>query len=109
MGIVYQDFSPKPAYLAYATLTRVLQGKRFIGPVEAPSGVLAYRFKPAAGEVGETIAIWSPLQDATVELAAAAQQVSGINGMGEQMGLQVEGGKVRLKLRKGAPVYLVYR
>ena len=51
MGIVYNDFSPKPAYLAYATLTRVLRGKRLVGPVSAPQGVLAFSFKPTAGRV----------------------------------------------------------
>jgi hypothetical protein len=68
MGIVHSDFSPKPAYLAYATLTRVLRGKRLVGPVPAPQGVLAFNFKPTGVNSGETIALWSPLADARVEL-----------------------------------------
>ena len=106
MGIVYNDFSPKPAYLAYATLTRVLRGKRLVGPVSAPQGVLAYRFKPTAGGSGETIALWSPQADAVVELPIAGAQVTRINGIGEQSELEVQGGRVRVGLKKGAPVYL---
>jgi len=108
MGIVYNDFTPKPAYLAYATLTRVLRGKRLVGPVPAPQGVLAFNFKPTAGSSGETIALWSPQADARVELPTTAQRVTHINGVGEQRELQVQGGKVSIELKKGTPVYLLY-
>jgi hypothetical protein len=109
MGIVYNDFSPKPAYLAYATLTRVLRGKRLVGPVSAPQGVLAFSFKPTARGSGETIAIWSLQADALVELSTAAERVTRINGIGEQSELQVKAGKVSVGLKKGAPVYLIVR
>ena len=108
MGIVYNDFTPKPAYLAYATLTRVLRGKRLVGPVPAPQGVLAFNFKPTAGSSGETIALWSPQADVRVELPSPAQWVTHINGVGEHRELQVQGGKVSIELKKGAPVYLLY-
>jgi len=108
MGIVYNDFSPKPAYLAYATLTRVLRGKRLVGPVSAAQGVLAFSFKPTAPGSGETIAIWSPQADSLVELPIAAERVTRINGIGEQSGLQVRAGKVSVDLKKGAPVYLSF-
>ena len=109
MGIVYNDFSPKPAYLAYATLTRAIRGKRLAGPVTAPPGVLAFSFKPTARGSGETIAIWSLQADALVELSTAAQRVTRINGIGEQSELQVKAGKVSVGLKKGAPVYLIVR
>jgi hypothetical protein len=109
MGIVYSDFSPKPAYLAYATLTRVLRGKRLVGPVSAPQGVLAFKFKPAAGGSGETLALWSPQADAFVEFPTSAERVTRINGIGEQSELQVQAGMVRVSLKKGAPVYLGVR
>jgi hypothetical protein len=108
MGIVYNDFTPKPAYLAYATLTRVLRGKRLVGPVPAPQGVLAFDFKPTAGNSGETIAFWSPQADAQVEFPTPAQRVTRINGVGEQSELQAQAGKVSIELKKGAPVYLLY-
>jgi hypothetical protein len=106
MGIINNDFSRKPAYLAYATLTRVLRGKRLVGPVPAPQGVLAFRFKPTAGGSGETIVLWSPQADALVELPAAAERITRINGIGEQSELQVQAGRASVGLKKGAPVYL---
>jgi hypothetical protein len=109
MGIVYNDFSPKPAYLAYATLTRVLRGKRLVGSVSAPPGVLAFSFKPRGGGSGETITIWSPQADAQAELPVAAGRVIRINGVGERSELQVQAGKVKVNLKKGAPVYLGVR
>ena len=108
MGIVYQDFRPKPAYLAYQTLTRVLRGKRVIGPVPAPPGVLAFNFKPTAGGSGETIALWSPQADAQVELPTTAERFNRINGIGEKSELQAHAGKLSVALKPGAPVYLVY-
>ena len=103
MGIIYNDFSPKPAYLAYATLTRVLRGKRLVGAVSAPPGVLAFSFKPTAGGSVETIAVWSPQADALVELPTAADRVTRINGIGEKSELQVSAGKVSVNLKKARP------
>ncbi len=107
MGIVYNDFRPKPAYLAYATLTRVLRGKRLVGPVPAPRGVLAFNFKPRAGGSGETIALWSPQSDARVELPCRTQGVIRVNGIGEERALAVEASKVSIELKAGAPAYLI--
>ena len=109
MGIVYNDFSPKPACLAYATLTRALRGQQLVGPVPVPSGVLAYRFKPKAGGAGETIALWSPQVDTLLSLPTTAMRVTRINGVGEQSELQVQAGRVSLELRRGAPAYLRFQ
>ncbi len=108
LGIVYSDFSPKPAYIAYATLTRVLRGKWLVGPVPAPQGVLAFNFKPARGGSGETIALWSPQADALVEIPTTARRVTRVNGVGEQSELEVQAGRLSVELKKGAPVYLLY-
>ena len=106
MGIVHHDFTPKPAYVAYATLTRLLRGQRVAGPVPAPPGVLAFSFKPAAGGPGETIVVWSPQADAVVELPITGTSATRINGVGEQSELPVLAGKLSLALKKGAPLYL---
>jgi hypothetical protein len=108
MGIVEQDFSPKPAYLAFATLTQVLRGKGLAGAVSVPQGVLAFSFKPFAGGSGQTIALWSPQTDTLVELPTTAERVTRINGIGERSEVRPEAGKVRVELRSGAPVYLLY-
>lgn len=106
LGIMRQDFSPKPAYVAYATLARVLRGLRLEGPVTVPQGVLGFRFKPIAGGVGETIVLWSPQADAVVRLSVTGVGVTRVNGVGEQSVLRVVDGKASIALRKGAPVYL---
>jgi hypothetical protein len=107
MGIVYNDFRPKPAYVAYATLTHLLRGKRLFGPIPAPQGVLAFNFRPAAGSSGETIALWSPQADTRVELPSTAQQITRINGIGEESKLKVQFGKLIVDLKKGTPIYLL--
>lgn len=109
MGIVYSDFRPKPAYRAYATLTRVLRGKGVVEPVPVPPGVLAFKFSDRPGGSGQTIAVWSPQSDARVEIPVVGPRVTRVNGVGESGGLEVVGGKVGLELKRGAPVYLLVR
>lgn len=106
MGIIYQDFTPKPAYLAYATLTRMLRGQRLAGPVPAPPGVLAFRFRPTDGGPGETLAVWSPAADAALSLPTTAKQARRVNTLGEESSLPSAEGQVKLQLQRGAPVYL---
>ena len=106
MGIVYGDFRPKPAYVAFATLTRALNGKKLTGPVAAPAGVFAFRFKAAAGDPAEVIAAWSPLADVRVALRVAGSAVVLVNGVGERTELRPVNGQVSVDLKKGAPVYL---
>jgi hypothetical protein len=109
LGIIRHNFSPKPAYLAYATLTRALEGRRLAGAVTAPRGVLGFRFKPLTGDSGDTIALWSPEVDAQVELVVPASGATRINGVGERTELPVQDGKVNVLLRRGAPVYVQFR
>lgn len=100
MGILRRDFTPKPAYWAYATLTRVLESRQLVGPVDAGDGVLAYRF---AGH-GSTIALWSPEGDrvATLLLKSGAKLV---NTIGEESSLPP--GNARIELHGSAPVYVI--
>jgi hypothetical protein len=103
LGIVYRDFRPKPSYAAFSTLARVLSGKRLAGTVAAPEGVFAYRFE---GE-GTTYALWSPKADAEAVLDTGARAVSVVNTVGETREARAERGKLRVRLRSGAPVYVV--
>ncbi len=48
--------TPKPAYVAYATMTRALTGADFVARDEAPDGVYSYTF---AGEEGEVRVMWA--------------------------------------------------
>jgi len=107
MGIMTQDFRPKPAYAAYAALTGVLEGKRLVGRVVAAPGVLAFRFQRPDGG-GETIAAWSPRTDARFALpdeAGAPPRWVRVNTLGERR--ELPAGARDVDLRRGAPVYLI--
>ena len=107
MGIVYSDFRPKPAYIAYATLGRILEGKRFDRRLELAQGVLACSFKPESGGKDSVIALWSPGKDVIVDVPIAGDQVTRVNTVGERADLQVRDHRLKQKLLAGAAVYLV--
>jgi len=106
MGIVYHDFRPKPAYAAYANLTRVLKGMRLDGPVNEPDGVLAYRFKPRSGSGYGVVVAWNPAADGKMELPTDRPMLR-VNVMGESTPLTPAAGVVSVPLKKGAPVYVM--
>jgi hypothetical protein len=113
MGVVTHDFRPKPAYLAYATLARMLHDRTPAGPVSAPEGTLAYRFTPRGRGAGPLIAVWDPGRDAEVALTVPGDRVRCVNAVGEEQAVETKPGRepgtstVRLRLRQGAPVYLL--
>ena len=101
MGMLYRDFRPKPAYWAYSTMTRLLEGRQAAGEVDAGEGVLAFRFEGK----GSVIALWSPDGDRTVILPVTGKRVTLVNTIGESR--EIKAGKVKVELHGGAPVYLV--
>jgi hypothetical protein len=114
MGIVTRDFRPKPAYLAYATLARVLKGMKIAGRVVANEGTFAYRFVPERGAAGEVLAVWNPQRDTSISLPVSARRVTRVNAIGERRELRTSEAiganrarTVRVELKKGAPVYVV--
>jgi hypothetical protein len=107
MGIVNSDFRPKPAYVAYATLTRVLQGKIFDRHLDLDKGVLAYLFKSEPAGKGGVIALWSPGKDVVVDVPIEAERVTRVNTIGERIDLRTTGNRLKLELKAGAVVYLV--
>jgi hypothetical protein len=107
MGIMYSDFRPKPAYLAYATLAGALKGKSLDGPMALGPETMAYRFKPANGGPGNVIALWNPSKDARVEVPCPAAKATLMNAVGERKELTAANGRVAIELRKGATVYLL--
>ncbi len=112
MGIVYRDFSPKPAYQAFAALTEVLKEKRFDGPVPGPQGTFAFRFRPERTGGEAVIALWNPTADAVVPLEVAGPRVTLVNAIGERSEVETTAapsGKrsARVSLKRGAPIYAV--
>jgi hypothetical protein len=117
MGIMTHNLRPKPAYIAFATLARVLKGMRFAGPatVKGPEGAFAFRFTPdpqaegtgrAAPGVAAVIALWNPQQTVTVTLPLRGSQATFVNTIGEERALEISNGKVQFTLRSGQAVYL---
>lgn len=117
MGIMTRDLRPKPAYIAFATLARMLKGMRFSGPVtvSAPDGTFAYRFTPdpkaegagrAGSDVAEVIALWNPKQSGSVTLPMHGTKATLFNTIGEQRDLEVANGQVQLTLPAGKAAYV---
>ena len=117
MGIMTRDLQPKPAYIAFATLARVLKGLRFAGPVDvtAPEGTFAYRFTPdpkaegtgrAASGVASVIALWNPKESAAVTLPVSGNKAMLVNTIGEPHVLEVRDGKIEFTLPAGKTVYV---
>jgi hypothetical protein len=110
IGIMYKDFSPKPAYIAYSTMTRTLKGMKFVSTLPMPEGIFAGVFEEEQDRNNRIIAIWSPTEDKNVELEVNAGKVILINTMGEFTELKVTGRDlkkfVNVELKKGAPVYI---
>ncbi len=107
MGIVYRDYRPKPAYIAFGTLAHLLRDTKLAEKLTIDETTLAYRFTSGNPD-REVIALWNPQRDVQISLAMQGkQQVVCVNTVGEQTELPVHEGKVGVSLKKGAPVYLV--
>lgn len=113
MGVMQQDGSPKPAYVAYATLSRVLEGLKFAGPVEVPPGNFGFRFTSGEGS-RQVIALWNPKEPARVSVKLPAQPTKLVNSVGEETVLPEKrpaGNKalhmLPVDLQPGAPVYVL--
>lgn len=115
LGTLRQDTRPKPAYLAFATLTRLLEGTKLDGQIDAGAGVLAFRLRSAKPEGGYVLALWNPQSDSPAELRLPAKRVRIINTIGEtgERDTRPAPGDrssrlLRLDLKAGAPVYVTW-
>jgi len=106
MGIITRDFRPKPAYRAYSTMTRVLQGLQVDRPLDLGPGLIAYRFAGTAGvPAREAICLWSVGGDKTANVPAEKPMLlTGL--MGDTEKLMPAEGKVNVPLRNEVPVFL---
>lgn len=110
IGIMYKDFTPKPAYIAYSTMTRTLKGKRFIKCLNLADGVYAGLFEEEKNKDNKIIAVWCPSEDKNIEMEVSSDKIVLKNTIGEMNAIPVEnnGGKkiVHVQLKKGCPVYI---
>lgn len=104
LGIMQHDFSPKPAFRAFATLTRLLYGKTKATMLDLGEGIMAFRFDAPAGGAGIT-ALWSIAEDKTVSLPGTGPMIL-TDLMGDTTPLKSDGAKVQVKLRADVPVFL---
>ena len=105
MGIVTRDFRPKPAYRAFATLTRLLRGKRPQSALDLGPSIMAHRFADANGQAS-VLVLWSTEGDRTATLPSD-RPITLIDLMGGEEPLAAADGKVAVPLREGAPVFIL--
>jgi len=107
MGIVTRDFTPKPAYRAFATMTQVLKGRRGDKALDLGRDVVAYRFTDAAGK-NAVIAVWGLREDREVSVPVATDRpASLVDLMGNRTALTPKEGKVAVSARDETPVFVV--
>jgi hypothetical protein len=107
MGIVYRDFRPKPAYVAFGTLAQVLKGTKLDRAVAIGEDTIAYQFKAVAPGGKDVLAVWNPQKDVRVTVPMRSAKATRVNAVGESVTLSARGGAVAVELKKGAPVYLL--
>ena len=106
MGIVTQDFHPKPAMYAYRTVTRMLEGKHIEKRLQMNEGIVAWRFAGQNG-TGPVLALWSSRKDRTIELPSKINAIT-TNLMGEETKVTPAGGKIKLRLQVDTPVFVTF-
>ncbi len=110
IGIMNRDFSPKPAYIAYSTMTRILKGMKFTKSLSLPEGIFSGVFEDEKDSTRKVIAIWSPSEDQDIEIELNSDKAGVINTIGESSDLDVFTRDmkkfVNLKLKAGSPVYI---
>jgi hypothetical protein len=107
MGIVKRDFSPKPAYRAFATMTHALQGKRIDKILDLGKDVVVYQFADAAGK-SAVIAVWGLREDREVSIPVSTNRAVGIvDLMGNRETLTPKEGKLTVAAKRETPVFAV--
>ena len=76
-GIMRRDHSPKPACVAFQTMTSNLEGKKFVKDLSARKGVYAYLFE---GENERTIAAWCASGYATLSVKGEVATITHLTG-----------------------------
>ncbi|MFA6959834.1 MAG: hypothetical protein WC205_03675 [Opitutaceae bacterium] len=99
------NISPKPVFMSAATLTRVLEGTRTLGPVDLGNpGICAYAFQ-RGDDVA--LAVWSRDNEShEVTIPVAGDAVTLVGFMGNTSALNAHDGTVTLKADR-YPQYLI--
>ena len=104
LGIVTRDFEPKPAYRAFATVTRLLKGTRADGELDLGPDIVAFRFLGKGGEA--VIALWCTGDDRQAAVPAS-RPATLVDLMGNEETLEPADGSAGVALQSETPVFLV--
>ena len=110
MGLVHSDnnptgrYTPKPAYVAYANMTRQLSDARFVRREATLKDVYSLLFQRPGNGVPQDVRVLWALTPVTLNVKTNAP-LTVVNMMGEKSALQPVGGTVQLALTD-APLYL---
>lgn len=81
-GIIRQDHSPKPACIAFRTMTQHLEGKKYVKALNAGSGVYAYLFE---GQGTRTLTAWCASGSARLSISGACKSAENLIGQSVQV------------------------
>ncbi|MCC6487014.1 MAG: beta-galactosidase [Candidatus Hydrogenedentes bacterium] len=98
-GVLRSDLTPKPAYRALATICQRLATGTPRLRDDFGEGILAF-------EMGESLALWAPINDGSVRIHARGEGLRIRNLMGETLEPKRDGTLYELELQAGAPVFL---
>jgi hypothetical protein len=111
IGIMNRDFTPKPAYAAYAVMTKTLKGMRFVKSPDLGENIYAGMFEDEAGSGRKVLALWSHAKDNETDIFVSNPEVTIINAVGESSKLKGKASAgaymVHVRLQADAPVYIV--
>ncbi len=107
LGTLYHDFRPKPSYIAYSTLTRILKGLESAEKLEVGGNTFAYRFSARDGSEKIVIALWNPEKDIKLNVPVSGSGARIINAIGEEKKMKIPSGKMELLLPAGSPIYVI--
>ncbi len=102
-GLFFYDLTPKPSYVAYATLIRMLDNLEYRGKLHLSSRVYGYWFE---GENGGCVTIWTTFPEAELIVPRMPADLKIFGLMGKELEPQVVNGEWHLPV-SDAVVYLV--
>lgn len=106
LGLVRHDFSPKPVYYAYQTMTKLLSNASFTEKLPWTDGTYGYVFTDSS-KAQKIYALWAPTTDVTKTVSfgtsATAKKVL-LTGAEET--LPTQNGSLTLTLTK-RPIYII--
>ena len=101
-GLVFADFSPKPSFAAYKTMTRLLKDKHYAGSLSLDSEISSHVFQKAHEKI---IVLWTSSKIKNLTLPSI-KPVRVIDLYGHEEKINPLNGAVSLSLTQ-SPVYLM--